>query len=507
MEEASSRKGFVKHFLFVIEKVGNALPHPISLFAIFAILALIASWIVSLFGISVTHPGTGAIIEPINLLSLQGLHLILTKTITNFTSFAPLGVVIVAMLGIGVTEKTGLMDTVVRITVLSAPKRLLTFIIVFTGVMSNLASNVGYVLLIPLGAIIFLAVGRHPIAGLAAAFVGVSGGFSANLLIGSIDPLLAGISQEAAQIIDPKYFVNPACNYYFMIVSTFLVTIVGTFITEKVVEPMLGEYKGKEKKEKIDHLTSAEKRGLIYAGITFIILVAIALFGLIPEDGFFRNPITGSILKSPFLKGVVTVIFFGSLLLGIAYGIGAKTIKNDRDVIKGLSESARSLAMYIVLVFFAAQFIAYFNWSNLGLIVAVEGAEILKASNLGPIPLLIMFIFVSGFINLFMGSASAKWAIMAPVFIPMFMILGYSPELVQVTYRIGDSATNIIAPMMSYFALIIAYMEKYDPKAGIGTLVATMIPYSIALLIGWSILLIIWLLIGVPIGPGASLFL
>lgn len=481
------------------------LPHPATLFASFAVLVIIASWIASFFDLSVLHPGTKEEIKSFNLVSAEGLHMILSKMVTNFTNFAPLGTVLVSLLGIGIAEGSGLIGTILKKIVLSSPKKLLTFVIVFAGILSNTASEVGYVLLVPLAAIIFLAAGRHPIAGLAAAFAGVSGGYSANLLLGTIDPLLAGLSEEAARIIDPAYVVNPAANYYFLFVSTFIIAILGTWVTERIVVPRLGEYTGDEKAISIDPLTKEEKKGLIYASIAGLLFTAFILGGLIPENGYLRGT-DGGILKSPFMSGIVALLFIGAALAGIAYGIGAKTIKNDTDVMKGMSKAMETLGSYIVLVFFAAQFVAYFNWTNLGLIFAIEGAETLQKSGLGAIPLMLMFIVVSALINLIMGSASAKWAIMAPVFIPMFMLLGYSPELVQVAYRIGDSVTNIISPMMSYFALIVAFMQRYDKKAGIGTIVSTMLPYTIVFFIGWSIIFVIWLLLELPLGPGAQLF-
>lgn len=499
------KKSLVDRFLSSVEKIGNMLPHPATLFASFALLVIIASWIASFFDLSVIHPGTKEEIKSFNLVSAEGLHLILSKMVTNFTNFAPLGTVLVSLLGIGIAEGSGLIGTILKKIVLSSPKKLLTFVIVFAGILSNTASEVGYVLLVPLAAIIFLAAGRHPIAGLAAAFAGVSGGYSANLLLGTIDPLLAGLSEEAARIIDPTYVVNPASNYYFLFVSTFIIAILGTWVTERIVVPRLGEYTGEEKAISIDPLTKEEKKGLIYAIIAGVLFTAFILGGLIPENGYLRGT-DGGILKSPFMSGIVALLFIGAAVAGIAYGIGAKTIKNDTDVMKGMSKAMETLGSYIVLVFFAAQFVAYFNWTNLGLIFAIEGAETLQSSGLGAIPLMLMFIVVSALINLIMGSASAKWAIMAPVFIPMFMLLGYSPELVQVAYRIGDSVTNIISPMMSYFALIVAFMQRYDKKAGIGTIVSTMLPYTITFFIGWSILFVIWLLLELPIGPGAQLF-
>ncbi len=502
--------------LEAIERIGNKLPHPATLFAIFAGGTIILSGIVSAFDISVIHPGTQEEIRPFNLLSISGLHMILTNMVVNFTSFAPLGTVLVALLGIGVMESSGFMATALRRLVLSAPRHLLTFAIVFAGILSNTASEVGYVVLVPLGAMIFLAVGRNPIAGLAAAFAGVSGGYSANLLLGTIDPLLAGLSEEAAKIIDQAYEVNPAANYYFMFVSTFFIALVGTWVTEKIVIPRLGPYKGDARPEQLHDITSEEKRGLKYAAYTFYIIIILLLWATmpvsggiwdhIPGSGFLRDPVTGDLLRSPFMSGIVAMIFIIASIIGIAYGLGAGTLKSNADVINGMGKSMSTLGTYIVLVFFAAQFVAYFNWTNLGLIFAIKGAETITAVGMGRIPLMISLVFISALINMVIGSASAKWAIMAPVFIPMFMLLGYSPEFTQMAYRIGDSVTNIIAPMMSYFALIVAFMEKYDKNAGIGTIIATMLPYSIAFLIFWLILMIFWILTGLPIGPGAELF-
>jgi aminobenzoyl-glutamate transport protein len=506
MEKTEDKK-LLTRFLSIIEKGGNALPHPATLFAIFAGLVIVVSGITSMFDLSVVHPGTKEVIRPVSLLSVEGIHRILTNMVTNFTSFAPLGTVLVALLGIGIAERSGLIGTALRLLVIKAPPRLLTFVIVFSGVLSNTASEVGYVLLVPLAAIIFLSVGRHPFAGLAAAFAGVSGGYSANLLLGTIDPLLAGLSEEAARIVDPAYQVNPAANYYFMFVSTFFIAAAGTWVTEKIVEPRLGKYKGEATAEEIKPLSDAERRGLKYALVAALLFTAIILLGTVPDNGFLRDPNTGDLLRSPFMSGIVGLIFLSAAIVGIAYGVGAKTLSSDSDVINGMGKAMETLGVYIVLVFFAAQFVAYFNWTNLGLILAVKGADVLKASGLGDIPLMFGFIIVVAFINLFMGSASAKWAILAPIFIPMFMILGYTPELVQTTYRIGDSVTNIISPMMSYFALIIAFLAKYDKRAGIGTLIATMLPYSIVFLIVWSILLVIWLLLGLDVGPGANLYI
>ncbi|HXV74964.1 MAG TPA: AbgT family transporter [Candidatus Polarisedimenticolaceae bacterium] len=491
--------------LGVIESVGNALPHPATLFAMLAAAVVLASGLFHRIGVSAVHPGTKELVEPVSLISVWGLHEMLTKMVTNFTEFAPLGTVLVSLLGIGIAERSGLIGTALRLLVLSAPRGLLTFVIVFAGILSNTASEVGYVLLVPLGAMIFLAVGRNPIAGLAAAFAGVSGGYSANLLLGTLDPLLAGLSEEAARIIDPAYTVNPACNWYFMFVSTFFIAAAGTWVTEKIIVPRLGDWKGDEQVEAIQTLGPREKRGLVRAAVVAALFVAFLLAGTVPDDGFLRDPRTGELLRSPFTGGIVAFIFIGAALTGVAYGWGARTLRNDSDVIDGMAKSMNTLSVYVVLCFFAAQFVAYFKWTNLGLIFAIHGADLLGKSGLGDIPLILAFVALSAIINLAMGSASAKWAIMAPVFIPMFMLLGYSPELVQATYRVGDSATNVISPLMSYFPLVVAFMKRYDPNAGIGTVVATMLPYSVTFFIVWTALLIVWFLLGIPVGPGAPL--
>lgn len=488
-----------------IERAGNALPHPGTLFASMALLVVILSGVVAWFDVSVAHPGTGEMIRPVNLLSEAGLHRILTSMVANFTGFAPLGTVLVAMLGIGIAESSGLIGTALRLLVLSAPKRMLTFVVVFAGILSNTASEVGYVLLVPLAAEIFRAAGRHPLAGLAAAFAGVSGGYSANLLLGTVDPLLAGLSEEAARIVQPDYQVNAAANFYFMFVSTFLIAAVGTWVTERVVAPRLGNYQGGQPAEPAQALTPAEKRGLSWTAVVLVLMAGLLLWGTAPPGGFLRDPDTGSLLRSPFMSGIVALIFLVFGAAGLAYGLGAGTFRSERDVIQGMGKIMESMGLYLVLVFFAAQFVAYFTWTNLGLIVAVKGADLLRMTGLGAVPLMVGFVLVSALINLFMGSASAKWAIMAPVFVPMFMLLGYTPELAQAAYRIGDSCTNVVSPMMTYFALIVAFVERYDRKAGIGTVIATMLPYTLSFLVAWTGLLIVWMVLGWPVGPGAGL--
>lgn len=496
----TKRKGFL-HF---IESVGNALPNPASLFAIFAFLVLLLSWLGHTLGWSATHPATGETVMVENLLSRDGIHRILLETVNNYTGFAPLGIVMVALLGIGVMESSGLISAAVRLLVIKAPRRSLTFTIVLVGVLSNIASDLGYILIIPIAGIIFHSVGRHPIAGIAAAFAGVSGGFSANLAIGTIDPLLAGLSTEAAHILDPSYYVLPTANYYFMAVSTFIIAITGTWVTERIVEPRLGCYRGEVNPENLALLSSREKKALLASIGVFLVWIGLFLWGILPENGFFRGA-GNSILHTPLLKGFIAVLFLVSSSMGIVYGFMTGKFKSDNDVVKGMSDSFKGLVSFLVLVFFAAQFVAWFKWSNLGLVLAIDGASLLQRLHIGTVPLILLFVLFSGFLNLFMGSASAKWAILAPVFVPMFMLLGYSPELSQAVFRIGDSVTNIVSPMMSFFALIIVYFEKYNPKAGIGTLISTMLPYTIAFFIAWTALIIAWVLLELPLGPGSGI--
>ena len=503
--QKQGKKSLLMRLLYFIEVGGNALPHPASLFGILALIILISSWIGHFFDWTAIHPATNEQVHVVNLLSKEGVHRIFLEMVDNYTGFAPLGIVMVALLGIGIAESSGLIGAAIRLLVIKAPSHMLTFVIVLAGVISNTASDLGYVLIIPMAGIIFHAVGRHPIAGMAAAFAGVSGGFSANLFIGTIDPLLAGLSTESARILDKTYYVLPTANYYFMGASAVLVSFLATWITNRIVEPRLGKYTGDVKPESLNPLTAVERKGLRYVVYALLAWTALLLVTLIPENGFFRGK-DNSLLHSPLLKGFIALLFFIAGSIGIIYGKVTGRFKNDADVVKGMSESFKTLSAFLVLVFFAAQFVAYFKWSNLGLIIAIEGAATLQSMNIGMVPLILLFVLLSGFINLFMGSASAKWAILGPVFIPMFMLLGYSPELSQAVFRVGDSVTNIISPMMSFFALIIVYFEKYDSKSGIGTLISTMIPYSVLFFIAWTLFLIGWALLNLPLGPGAPIY-
>ena len=494
------KKSRFARVLDTIEVVGNRLPHPATLFLMMAATVALLSWWASAVGLQATHPATGEVIAVKNLLNADGIRWIYTNVESNFVNFPPLGLVLVIMIGIGVAEGSGLFTVLVRQLVLGAPPKLITAAIIAAGIFSHLASEIGYVILIPLAAMIFHALGRHPMAGFAAAFAGVSAGFGSNFLIGSVDPILAGLSTSAAQIIDPSMNINPMVNYFFMVASAIMVILVGTWITEKIVEPRLGKYTGNEKALKIEQISPLEKKGLRWAGIGTLIFIALMAWTIIPENGLLRDPVTGSILRSPFFSGIVVGLLLLFFVPGIIYGIIVNTIKSDKDVIKHMTNSMKGMAGYIVLVFFAAQFIYWFNYSNLGLVVAIDGAQFLSNIGFTGIPLILTFLVLCAFLNMFMGSASAKWAIMAPVFVPMFMILGYHPGFTQAAFRIGDSVTNVITPMMSYFALIVTYAQNYNEKYGIGTIISLMIPYTVIFLLAWAVLITIWMLFGIPVG-------
>ena len=516
-EKSNKKVSGYNRWLNGIEAVGNKLPHPVALFAGLALAIVVLSAILSATGLSATGEliSGGELKEQtvtvVSLLTKEGLTYMLTNCVSNFTTYAPLGMVLVAMLGVGVAEQSGLINTLLKRTVSVTPAKLITPMVIFLGVMSNIASDAGYVILIPLGAMIFRAYGRHPMAGLAAAFAGVSGGFSANLLIGTLDPLLAGISQAAVSIIDPNYEVAVMGNYWFLVASTFLITIVGTFITDKVVEPRLGKYSGElhgEEDLSLTEITPLEKKGLRNAGIATLIYIALIVIACVPENSFMRNE-NGQIFgspASPFVNGIVTLITFLFMIPGAVYGKTVGTFTKENGVCNAMSKAMSTMGSFLALAFVSSQFINYFNYTKLGTIIALTGASFFKSADIGLIPLVIIFVLFSAFLNLFMGSASAKWNILAPVFVPMFMLLGYSPELCQLAYRIGDSSTNIITPLMTYFAVIIVFAQKYDKKAGIGTLTATMLPYSLTFLVCWTIFFVLWLTVGLPIGIDTSIF-
>lgn len=449
----------VKGFLKSVEKIGNKLPHPAMIFVILSLIVIVASAIVAKFGNPVTYYDARAEEEVtksvVSLLNADGLRYIFNSATKNFTSFAPLGTVLVAMLGVGVAEWTGLINTSLRKLLLGVHPKLLTAIVVFAGIMSNIASDAGYVVVIPLGALVFAGAGRHPIAGLAAAFAGVSGGFSANLILGTTDPLLQGITNEALRGSGIDYFMDATGNWYFMFVSTFLLVILGTWVTEKIVEKNLGSYTGNYTVSE-EPITDIENKALRNAGLALLAFVIVMALGMFLPNGVFRTPeADGTLTLKVFLSnGLIPAILLVFLIPGYVFGKTTGKIKTSNDLVASMTEAMKSMGGYLVLAFFASQFVSYFSYTNIGTVLSVNGAKFLESIGFTGLPLIIGFIFITAFLNLFMGSASAKWAIMAPVFVPLMFRVGLSPELTQIAYRIGDSSTNIITPLMSYFAMI-----------------------------------------------------
>lgn len=499
-----------KGFLAGVERVGNALPHPAMIFVIMIAILAVISALAAKSNVTVNYYDAKAEenveLAAVSLLNADGIRYMVNSVVENFTSFAPLGTVLVAMLGVGVAEYAGFFDTGLKKLLSDVPSVLLTAAVVFAGIISNIASDAGYVVVVPLGAMIFASAGKHPIAGLAAAFAGVSGGFSANLIFGPTDALLAGITNEALRASKISATVDVTGNWYFLIVSTFILTIVGTLVTEKIVIPNLGEYKGSYVHDD-KPITDLEKKALRNSLIAILIFVVILILAMAPQNAILKEADkNGDINIQHFLgNGLIFAILLLFLIPGVVYGKTVGKINSSNDLVEAMSQAMKSMSGFLVLAFFAAQFVSFFAYTNLGTVLSVKGAEFLEAIGLTGIPLIILFIILSAFINLFIGSASAKWAIMAPIFVPMFFKMGLSPELTQMAYRIADSSTNIISPLMNYFAMIVIFMQKYDKDRGLGTLISTMLPYSMAFLVLWSVLLIIWMLFGLPLGPGAPL--
>lgn len=499
--EAKENKGF----LAWVERVGNKIPHPFILFTILIVIIAVLSFIMSKMGISVVNPSTNEVVGVQNLLSGEGMEYALVNAVKNFTGFAPLGLVLTMTLGIGLAEEVGLMSAFMRKTILGASPKIITFVIMLIGINGNIASDAAIVIIPAISAMIFLSIGRNPLAGVALGYAATTGGFSANFLIAGTDALLQGITNEASAIVGAPEIPITA-NWYFMIVSTIVLAFIGTFISEKVVEPRLGVYKGNKQAVR-EEVSPEENKALKSAGIGLIIYLAVMIALCIPQSSFLRNPETGSLMNgSVLLKGIIPLLLILFLAVSIPYGKSIGKIKSSGDVPKYMTKAMSGMSSFIVLAFIIGQFIAYFNWTNIGLVLAVSGANLLEATGFTGIPLFVGFIILASFVNLFIGSGSAKWALLAPIFVPMMYLINYSPAFTQMLYRIGDSATNIISPLFPYFPIVLGMLEEYDEEAGVGTLLSMMIPYSAAMLVGWIVLMIIWYVIGLPLGPGVGIF-
>jgi aminobenzoyl-glutamate transport protein len=492
-----------------IERAGNRLPDPAILFFLFLLATWVFSALLSGVEFSAIDPRTGEPIVVRNLLAGRELTGFLAEMVNTFVRFPPLGVVLVAMLGIGVAEHTGFINAGLRALLSFTSRRLLTPMVILVGIVSHSAVDAGYVLVIPIGGVIFYAAGRHPLAGIAAAFAGVSGGFSANFVPSALDPMLAGLTAAGGQVLDPDLIVNPLNNYFFTTVSSVLIVVIGWVLTDRVVEPRL---KGStpvdgdtDELPTMDPLTGQERRALRLAlaamGAGLVLLFLTALPGGSPwrdESGGLAG------FGAPLMRSIVPLIFLLFLIPGVVYGYAAGTVKSHRDIIAGMSKAMSDMGYYLVMAFFAAQFIHAFGQSNLGALIAIEGANALKSMGLWPSFTLLGIILVTAVVNLLVGSASAKWALLSPILVPMLMSLGISPDLTQAAYRVGDSTTNIITPLMPYFPLIVVFCQRYFKASGIGTLVAMMLPYSITLLVAWSLFLLGYWALGLPLGIQAS---
>ena len=508
-------RGFVTRLLDGVERIGNKLPDPAVLFLLLMLLVWVVSAWMSTMSFAELDPRSGEALQVRNLLAGTSLTGFMATMVNTFVTFHPLGVVLVAMLGLGVAEHTGFISAGLRAMLSVTPKLLLTPMLIAVGILSHVAVDAGYVLVIPLGAVIFYAAGRHPLAGIAAAFAGVSGGFSATFFVpSSLDPLLSGLTQAAAQLIDPTVVVNPLNNYFFTTASTFLIVLVGWFLTDRVIEPRLrgtpvdGDA---SQMPTMEALQPAEKRGLGLALAAMAVGAVLLVLSALSPASPWRAPAdapsgAGELLVStaPLMQSIVPLIFLFFLLPGIVYGYVAGTVKTHRDIIAGMSKAMSGMGYYIVMAFFAAQFIYAFGQSNLGALIAIKGANWLQAMGFPAALTIVGIVLLSGFVNLFVGSASAKWALIGAVMVPMLMQLGLSPDVTQAAYRVGDSSTNIITPLLPYFPLIVVFCQRYVKSAGIGTLLALMLPFSITLLVLWSGFLLAFWGLGIPLGIGSS---
>ncbi|MEB6043959.1 AbgT family transporter [Staphylococcus pseudoxylosus] len=498
----------INRFLNIVEKVGNRLPDPSILFFLMCLGLAVLTWIISFFPITVKHPGTDDTIAIKSILSSDGLSMILNDAVKNFSEFPALGLVLAVMLGIGVSEKTGYFDKLMIQVVHKAPKKIIIPVIILVGILGNAAGDAATIVLPPLTAMVFIKLGYHPIAGLAMAYASALGGFSANVMIGMSDALLYAFTEPAAKIVSDNVHVNVAMNWYFIAASIIVLLPAVYWVTMRFVIPRLGTYDTSNSDIKVDEentgLTPEENKAVFWANISFFAMIALLIILAIPQNSFLRNAKTGSLLNdAPIINGVGLIILVLFLVPGLVYGIKMKVFHNSKDLGKMLADSMGSMGSFIVIVFFAAQLLAFLEWSNLGVIVAVKGASLLQGQN--GIVLILGIILLSALINLLIGSASAKWGILAPIFIPMLMLVGFHPAFTQMLYRIGDSISNPITPMMPYLPLLLSYAQKYDNNMKLGSLLSSLMPYTIVLSIVWPLFMIIWYLLGWPLGPGGPL--
>lgn len=511
MEQAAEApKGAMQRILDGVERIGNKVPHPAVIFLILVAIVIVLSHVFYLMGVSVTYQTIDVATDELqqqttavsSLLTPDGIRFLFTSMIRNFMGFGPVGVILVAMIGVGLAEEAGLVKALIKKIVSVAPRQTITFIIVFLGIVSSIASDAGYLVLVPLGAAAFLSVGRHPLAGIAAAFAGVAGVFLVNVIITPIDGILTELTNDAIHLLDPSVSIDITANLYFSIVCSIVLAVVLTLVTDRIVEPRLGVYKGELPADTGDELTYFEAKGLRAAFWGLIGVLALVGVLTIPSWAPLRDPVTGDLGgSSPFMASLIVIIMLLFLVIGLAYGRAAQTINTPTDAINAIVKTFASLAGMIFLLLIISQFIAYFNYSNLATIAAVKLANVLKEANLSTLVLLIGFVVVVGILDLLITGAVPKWAIFAPIFVPLLMKLNVGPEVVLAAYRVGDSPINALTPLNVYFGMVVGFCQQYDKEAGVGTVVAMMLPYVATLFLVWTAILVGWYLLALPFGP------
>lgn len=488
-------------FLGWVERAGNRVPHPFLLFVYIIAVLMVSTAVLSYFNVTVRTPGSGQTVVVKNLLSVEGLHWFLPNVIKNFSGFAPLGAILALVLGAGLAEKVGLLPALMVKMASHVSARYASYMVLFIAFFSHISSDAALVIMPPLGALMFLAVGRHPVAGLLAAIAGVGSGFTANLLIVTTDVLLSGISTEAAHVIDPQVHVSVIDNWFFMAVSVIVLTVVGGIITDKIVEPRLGKWSG-DSQEKLPILTGREHKGLRVTGIVALLFIALIAFMVIPDNGILRDPVRHTVMPSPFISGIVPLIIVFFFVVSVTYGLVTGKISKQADFPPLLIAPMREMAGFIVMVFPLAQFVAMFSWSNMGRFMAVGLTDVLESSGLDGIPAFVGLALLSSLLCMFIASGSAIWSILAPIFVPMFMLMGFHPAFAQILFRIADSSVLPLAPVSPFVPLFLGFLQRYRPEAKLGTYYTLILPYPFIFLTVWILLLVAWYLAGIPIGPG-----
>lgn len=488
-------------FLQWVERVGNKIPNPFLLFVYLIAVLMVASAVISWLNITAVNPTNGEVIHVKNLLSVEGIQWILPNVIKNFSGFTPLGSILALVIGAGLAERVGLLQSLMYKMASKVNARYASYMVIFIAFFSHISSDAALVVMPPLGALIFLAVGRHPVAGLLAAIAGVGCGFTANLLIVTTDVLLSGLSTEAAKAINPAVQVSVIDNWYFMAASVILLTIVGAILTDKFVEPRLPVYHG-ERNEEMKKLTPEQNRGLMASGIAALVFIALVALLVVPEAAPLRNPKTGGIIPSPFIQGIVPLIILFFFVISVPYGMITKQIRSASDVPDLLVDPMKSMAGFIVMVFPLSQFVAFFNWSNMGKFMAIGLTDVLENLGMTGIPAFLGLIFLSALLCMFIASGSAIWSILAPIFVPMFMLLGFHPAFAQIVFRVADSSVIPLAPMSPFVPLFLGFLQRYNKEAKLGTYYSLVLPYPIVFFVVWLLMLVGWYLLGLPIGPG-----